>query len=560
MAAASAGFLFAQAHVNEQAALLAGGKAAVGGNLSNGRWKRLVGHTAIVWMGRGKATEWRWLHCRNYLSTSRHHQKGTAVTRLVAGVVYNVGMYAKQRDVARWEHGLRPLLLCLSKVGHCSSMRGWIIFVCWLSVVFTGCDKQPKHSTTPDFQQTAIFQQRTPEGMALYLWPMQATDPQKIITLPNSERYELAPDGLHLAIYFGENIRVIDLITFEEVVLAEDVILPVQFIENISHQFLSWSPDGDKLAVLMGGPSWPDTSVINTTVVVLDVEQQSPDFVYDNGTFINEVAWSKDSTLVSFPEIEVPCDYIESCQEDEEEVIWRLTTLIHSGDNEWEVLSSRKLERVDETPYWEQHSICELDLSPTNELITYQSPCMLGYILFDRNGFIAPIQSSQPILPVLSSGYHGDDKSLAVHWLGETNLFLLTFRGYLHGVGMQGVKSYSILELSRKDEDRRTILSEVDLAGYNLASSVAISPDNQFTIHVLENNYVLITQLEDDLTMTPVFLEMPPISLKGLWLPEGYLTQSENKLVFIHPKTGEWEVVRDDLPEGFTLVGWQILE
>lgn len=58
MAAAGAGFLFAQAHVNEQAALLAGSEVAIGSNLGNGWRQRLVGHTAIVWLRRWKATGW----------------------------------------------------------------------------------------------------------------------------------------------------------------------------------------------------------------------------------------------------------------------------------------------------------------------------------------------------------------------------------------------------------------------------------------------------------------------------------------------------------------------
>ncbi|MCL4872253.1 MAG: hypothetical protein KJ063_25110 [Anaerolineae bacterium] len=449
-------------------------------------------------------------------------------------------------------------------------MRGWIIIGCWLSIIFAGCDKQPKHSATPDFSQTAIFQQRTPEGMALYLWPIQATDPQKIITLPYSERYELAPDGLHLAIYFGENIRLIDLITFEEVVLAEDVILPIQFIENISHQFLSWSPDGDKLAVLMGGPSWPDTSVINTTVVVLDLEQQAPDFVYDNGTFINEVAWSADSTLISFPEIEVPCYYTESCQRGEEEMIWSLTTLTHSSDNEWAFLSSTRLDPIGELS-WRQNSICKLNISPTNDLIVYQSPCTLGYIPFDANRFIAPIRTSNPILPILSEQpdpkYDTGGRYLTMHWLGKTNNFILGFQNNVLDAESGERKSYSTWELYKYETTGITLLSKIDMEGYNLtvplssfSLSIISSPDDQFALHTLEDNHVLLAQLNDDLIMSATFLEIPTISANGLWLPEGYLTQSENNLIFIHAETGEWEVVRDDLPEGFTLVGWQILE
>ncbi len=369
-------------------------------------------------------------------------------------------------------------------------------------------------------------------------------------------------------LYFGGNIRLIDLITFEEVVLADDVTLPVLFIENIRHQFLSWSPDGDKLAVLMGGPSWPDTSVVNTSVVILDLEQKSPNFVYDNGTFINEVAWSEDSTLVSFPEIEVPCYYAESCQRGEEEMIWNLTTLTHSGDNEWAFLSSTKLDPIGELS-WRQNSICKLSISPMNDLITYQSPCMLGYIPFDANRFIAPIRTSKPILPILSEQPDDDTggRSLTMRWIGKTNNFILGFQNNVLDTESGERKSYSTWELYKYETTGITLLSKIDMEGYSLtvplssfSLSIIASPEDRFAIHTLEDDHVLLAQLNDDLTMSAIFLEIPTISANGLWLPEGYLTQSENKLVFIDPETGEWEVVRDGLPEGFTLVGWQLLE
>lgn len=450
-------------------------------------------------------------------------------------------------------------------------MRGWIIFICWLSVVFTGCDKQPQHSATPNFQQVAIFERYTPEGFELYLLPIQASAPQKIMTFARNERYYLSPDGLRLAVYLGENkVRVIDLVTYEEAVLAEDVILPLSFIGDISHQFLSWSPDGSKLAVLMGGPSWQDRWITSTAVVIFDIEQRFSDFLFNNDTWINEVAWSADSTLISFPEIKVPCFYTESCQQ-EEEVIWDLTTLVHSGNNKWEVLSSRRLDHIDETPYWQQHSICELNLPLTNELVTFKSPCALGYIPFDANWFIAPIRSSNPILPILSEQpdpkYDADGRYLTIHWLGQTNNFILGFQNNVLDAESGERKSYSTWELYEYETTRITLLSKIDMEGYNLtiplssfSLSIIASPDDRFAIHTLDDNHILLAQLNDDLTISATFLEIPTISANGLWLPEGYLTQSENSIIFIHSETGEWEVVRDDLPEGFTLVGWQLLE
>ncbi len=417
----------------------------------------------------------------------------------------------------------------------------------------------PTSTATLDFQQTAIFERYTPEGFELYLLPIRNSIPQKIMTLARNEWYQLSPDGLRLAVYFGENVRVIDLVTFEEIVLVDDVVLPLSFIGSIDHQFLSWSPKGDKLVVLMEGPSWQDTSLTNTTVAIFNIEQQSLDFVYDNGTFINEVAWSADSTLISFPEIEIPCYYFtEDCQRGEEKSTWNLTTLIRLSDNEWAFLSSVKLEPIDKNYAWVQNSICELDLSPTNEWVVYETPCMLGYVPFDTNGFIAPIQSSQPILPVLSEQYDADARYLMVQWVGETDRFLLALRSDMFGADK---RSDSVLKLYRKDETAITLLNEVDIEGHNFAFPLVLSfsPDNQYVIQGLEDNYVLLLQLSD-LKMTPTFLEIPTISANGLWLPEGYLTQSEDKIIFIHSETGEWEIVQDNLPEGFVLVGWQILE
>lgn len=430
-----------------------------------------------------------------------------------------------------------------------------VIVGCWLFIALASCTRQPNYPAVPNFQQTAIFQQRIPEGTAVHLWPIQANEPQKTITLTLNERYELSPGGLHLAVYFDGNIYIIDLVTFEEVILADSVILPLWFIGNIQHTFLSWSPDGSKLAVLTGGPSWQDESILSTTAIIFDIEQQSPDFMFNNNTWINEVAWSIDSTLVSFPEMGVPCFYTESCHQDEEEANWSLTTLAHSGDNVWAFLSSTKPDSINESSPW-GNSICKLIIPPTNEFVVYETPCLLGYIPFDTNRFIASIQPFQPNLPVLSNQRQSDERYLTVRWLGKTNRFLLALRESRFGVER---RTDSVLELYRKDETAITLLHEIDLEGHNFAFplSLSISPDNQYIIQGLEDNHVLLMQLSD---LTTTFLEIPAISLNGLWLPEGYLTQSEDEIIFIYSETGEWEVVRDNLPEEFVLVGWQVLE
>lgn len=456
-------------------------------------------------------------------------------------------------------------------VFHLRRRLSWALAGCWVFVVFAGCSQEPEHYATPDFQQVAIFERYAPEGMELYLLPIQDSAPQKIMIFARNERYQLSPDGLRLAVYFGENnVRVIDLVTYEEVILAEDVILPLSFIEDISHQFLSWSPNGDKLAVLTGGPSWQDRWITSTTVVIFDIGQKSPDFVFSNNTWINEVAWSEDSTLIGFPETEVPCFYTETCQQ-EEEIIENLTTLIHSGNNEWKVLSSRRVEHVNKMPNWQQNSICELDLPPTNELITFKSPCALGYIPFDANRFIVPLRTSRPIIPILSEKpdpkYDAGGRYLTMHWLGKTNNFILGFQNNVLDAESGERKAYSTWELYKYETTGITLLSKIDMKGYNLtvplssfSLSIIASPDDRFAIHTLEDNHVLLAQLNDDLTMSATFLEIPTISANGLWLLGGYLTQSEDKIIFIHSETGKWEVVRDDLPEGFVLVGWQMLE
>ncbi len=434
----------------------------------------------------------------------------------------------------------------------------WKAVIFWAFVVLAGC-RFINDSSSPDFRQTAIFEKRTDQGIELYLLPLQDDNPQ-LVTLVHQhepyERYELSPDGLHLAVYFDQNLRLINLTTFEETVLENNLVWPTVFIENINHKIISWSPSGDKLAVLTGGPSRANESLVSTTLKIFDIQTQALDFVLDHGTWINDLAWSADSRLLSFSESNVPCWYIESCEGDAM-VTWNLTTLTHSEANRWEVLSSIQLDPSIENEHWRWNSICQLSVSPGNEFVSYLSPCPLDAFVSDLDLFITTVHPPHQILNVTQERYVAESKWFVIHWQDTANQFVIMYWG-----GDTFAGRISSLDTYKMEFPTATLLNQEKIENFDIRfdpTPINYSPDNRYGIVNLTDNNSLLVQFNDS-TTTSTILTLPSIYLKGMWLPEGYLTQSEDRIVFIDPETGAWEVVHDNLPEDFALVGWQILD
>jgi len=432
----------------------------------------------------------------------------------------------------------------------------WKVVIYLAFVVLAGCTFI-NDSSSPDFRQTAIFEKRTDQGIELYLLPLQDNNPQLITLVNQHERYELSPDGLHLVVYFDKNLRLINLTTFQETVLEDNLVWPTVFIENINHEFVSWSPHGDKLAMLTGGPSRANESLASTTLKIFDIQTQTLDFVLEHGTWINDLAWSVDSKLLSFSESNIPCWYVENCEGDVL-VTWDLTTLTHSETNRWEILSSIQLEPPIENEYWRWNSICQLTVSPGNEFVSYQSPCPLGEFVPELNLFITTVHPPHQILNVTQQErYVAESKRFIIHWQDTANQFVIMYIGSAADVGL-----ISSLDTYKMEFPTATLLNQEkieDLDIYFNLMPINFSPDNQYGIGNLENNNSLLMQFNDS-TATSTLLTLPSISLQGLWLPEGYLTRSGDRIVFINPETGTWEIVHDNLPKDFVLVGWQILE
>lgn len=328
------------------------------------------------------------------------------------------------------------------------------------------------------------------------------------------------------------------------------------FIENIEHDFLFWSPHGDKLIVLTGGPSWEDESLTNTTLTIFDVQHQSPEFTLNNGTWINSVAWSLDSNMIVFAELETPCWFIENCNGEDSLSIWRLTILTQTEINKWELLASTSQPLSSNS--WQQTSICQLAMLSIgeDEIVSYQSHCALGQLASTRNLFITTINSLNAPLQVSGELYSGESKYFSVHPLGTENQFVVAFRGDTFGTNK---KSSNFLDVYRKNETTIALLNREILQDslFSIPIVLDFSPNNKYAIGELEDTASILVQVNNSVA-TSILIALPNLSLKGLWLSEGYLTQSEDRMILVDPETGEWEVVQDNLPENFTLVGWHI--
>jgi hypothetical protein len=440
------------------------------------------------------------------------------------------------------------------RILHIERVIRWQTIVCWAIVFLIGCTSS-NNDIAPGIEPIPIFERHSDQGVELYLMPLHDSTPQKITTIDENERYKLSPDGSLLAVYFGDSLRIVDLISLKEIILATDFVFPTMFIENIEHDFLAWSPDGDKLAILKGGPSWEDQALVNTMLVIYDIQKQAADFVFDNHTWINTMVWSSDSKFITFPELNTPCWFIENCEGEDSIPSGNLTTLALSATNHWEIVESKDFTSLVEGQFWQQNSFCHLSLSSTDEFISYQNPCVLGQLTSEHDLFIMAADLSAQPLKIPQEPYPADSKYLKVHWLEADNQLAVAFRGDTFGAETQ---SNSFLDIYRKDGGAITLLKREDLKDYRFSVPISInfSPDDKYAMGALDSGNTLLMQLNDS-TAPATLMVLPPVSLNGAWLPEGYLTQSGNSIIVVDPTTGEWEVVQDNLPEGFVLAGWQ---
>lgn len=421
------------------------------------------------------------------------------------------------------------------------------------TVLLISCTKNSNVSTHI-LTQTAIFAKHTEQSIELYLLPLPGDSPQFITQIDNNERYKLSPNGSYLAVYLADSLRVVDLLAFNEFTLATDVSWPTMFIENIEHDFLFWSPHGDKLIALTGGPSWEDESLTSTTLTIFDMQHQFPEFTLNTGTWINDAAWSSNSSMIAFAELEVsPCWFIENCKGEDSPPNGRLTTLTHTETNTWGLLASTNHPHINDS--WRLNSICQLTLLSV-DAISYQSPCALGQ-LAARSFFITAIGSSSPSLEVSEELYSEESKYFSVYPLGIENQFIVASRNESFGISRE---SSSFLDMYKRDETTITLLNQEILQDslFTVPVTLDFSPDSKYAIGELEGRTSILVQTHNSAT-TSTLIALP-LSLKGLWLSEGYLTQSEKSIILVDPRTGKWEVVQDNLPKDFILVGWQTPE
>lgn len=396
-----------------------------------------------------------------------------------------------------------------------------------------------------------IFEKPTEEGTELYRWSVGDDTPQLITFIEKNSRYSLSPTGSKLLVYFTDTIKLIDLSTTKEVILATKVVWPTIFIENIEHEFISWSPDGLKIAVLTGGPSWDDYTLPATTLSIFDTTSNSSPFVFNNNTWITEVSWSADSQYVAFPELPSPCFFTNSCHSDAVSSGWQLTTLAHKGGQRWALFQSQFISPLTKQ-YWSQSGLCQLSWSTNSQFITYQNNCALGQPPSAATLSIWPTHPDGATPQTITIFNPADVNYQQGYWLEKYNLLWVVFRRHTIA-GSNSAGSDNGFEIYKTEGSTFQIVLQRTLKDiqFSIPFTLSISPYHQFALAQIENNQSLLI----DFNNLAALHKLPHISLNGLWLPQGYLTQSAGEIILIDLETAERQIIHS-APSELQLVGW----
>ena len=428
-----------------------------------------------------------------------------------------------------------------------------VLFLCLISVNFllllSGCSE----NESVLLNKIALYEVREGNSKQIYAGHVGDETMTLVAEIANDERYLISPSGAHVVVYYGQELKTINIHSQQVDVIVENVIWPKSFAENIRHKFVSWSPDGNRLAILTGGPNSGNAFHSATELLLIDIPTKSLIDTYKNETWINDVVWSPDSKSVAFPEISIPCKDGEACSIPDAGV---LLTILHSPEGKvFERVSSTSVGEWVDPLFWRTISICDLGWSGSGKFVSYKQDCELNVISRDLNTYVMNSSWEKPV-PLLPF-QNADVRYTHALW-GRDDQILSFSRDYIFGEVIETKSNLTLYSVDVDSDIPRTLVDE-SLDHFQFKSPVQIDFSSFTTpyygIGQLEDNSVVLVSFDRDIVEAKT-LEMVQFSTYGLWIEDGYLTQSQDKLIFIGIESGQIKTVLEDIPKDYRLIGW----
>jgi len=437
--------------------------------------------------------------------------------------------------------------------------RTWLFFVLCLIFLVVGCTPTLESSVDSTSVPILIFESYDDELKLISTMPLNGTEMRKIAHINRNERYEVSPTGQQMAIYLGSDLRLIHMESGGVTVLLQDVTMPTVYFGNIDHKFLAWSPDGTKLAALTGGVTMDSINEsAPTDVLIFDVMTGALLHKYENHSWVNDIAWSNDSTSLAISEFSIPCIFEQTCvEEKQQQVAVNLTVVTENVDSRWIKAVFQQMAIFTDGMNWRGYPICDLHWSSSDRHIMYTDFCELGSLSTNRsNQYVVDIyatQISQPILPE-QKGYSRNTYTR----FGQSGQNLVLWVEHIDG-RLPQINS----RVFEDTNDQFTLSYEYNSLeiDYTSPAFFTFSPESDPIYAMLSTRdgpSFLFNITSSDLETSSI--EIGNISPNGLWVGDAFLSQRNDEIISINFARGDWSVVQENIPEGFKAVGWYYTE
>jgi dipeptidyl aminopeptidase/acylaminoacyl peptidase len=389
-----------------------------------------------------------------------------------------------------------------------------------------------------------LFEQRTGFVETIYgLAVMNSGQRQQVFETSHKEveRYFISPDGRYVALRADAKLRVIDLYNGGEIVELESGPFLIRELNIVSlDNEVIWSPNSDKFVFLY------KSSDSQIDLMLYDLVTNQLSHLTEDSSFKNAPTWSPDGQQVAFAEIALCGNLWQGCASDQQ--YWRISVINSDGSGRQVIadMSDKLIPQMN----WVGNSICRLHWSPDNKHIVFKRFCPDEGVPTHVDLFVTSIDS--PLLVPLTNFADVDyAHAYFTAWSVEGDYLYVAFtRDYMFD-DLSNSSGFLIFDANSFEKEPVNI----EIKGLS-AYYLTWSPDRKYVIASLGPEHSFVGQFQGD-QLTVITDALPRVSSAGYWAADGYVTQSQNRLIKVMLPSGEISELGIELEDGMTLIGWR---
>lgn len=458
-----------------------------------------------------------------------------------------------------------------------SPLRNSYLFFIWFCLAFcTACTPQPEPTLLPspehshdalgdhDVVSTSDTLSNTPlepKGSLLGLifesrdgWDVTVssiiiTDDHPMLTPifkfkqhPLSYRYLISPNGKYIAVREENVITIYDLFLETEITRLDSGSMPTnEFVSEQVENDMIWSPTSNQLAFVISKP------FLQTDIMVYDLKTQQVISITDDLSRKSGPTWSQDGKHLAFAILESCGKPLTEC--DLDQVNWHIGISDVEGAS-YEIISD---ETMLPTSAWHISSLCQISWSPDGRYVVYKSFCPSDGIPTHAEIFVTATDGSNTA-QITQFGNIDYANYYTVNWSNDNQYMLI---GYAHDFlfdNLNDRRGYLVLSIGKWQNPEELLFPTVNpsTSKWGTQQEYVIGTTTDY-----QNRFIAEWQQEQ---ITVLFEHLPLVSLNGLWMTKGYVTQMGNRLVMLIPNTGEIVDLNIPLNVNMVLRGWWVSE